>query len=178
MADDRPVIMPGGVLPDPEFRIERREEPAHAELLRRLGEAAKMTQGLPRLPLLLREALAAIAQMEKELHDGHQRLNECSGWEATKDLPLYKRISKKIEQLVYEKQEIDHIRQAVGAEIDVLQGRAEAAEHRRAAAEYRAQRIVLDKELVERAEQAEAQLREAQSQIVELDRRARFRDAR
>ena len=36
MADDRPVILPGGVLPDPSFRIERREVSAHADLLRRL----------------------------------------------------------------------------------------------------------------------------------------------
>ena len=94
------------------------------------------------------DALAKeLDEVKGELQGGHQRLNECSGWEATKGLPLYERISKKIEQLSWEKREADHMRQAVGHEMDILRSRAEAAEHRRAAAEYRAQRIVLDAEL-------------------------------
>ena len=75
MADDRPVIMPGGVLPDPEFRIERREEPAHAELLWRLDEKARLTDfeiaawtfdEQREAHRLLREARAAIAQMAQQ----------------------------------------------------------------------------------------------------------------
>ena len=39
---------------------------AHADLLRQLDDAVRQTQGLPRLPILLREARAAIAQMAEE----------------------------------------------------------------------------------------------------------------
>lgn len=44
------------------------------------------------------------------------------------------------------------------AEMDELRARAESAKNRQSAAEYRAQRIVLDKDLQDRAESAERQL--------------------
>jgi hypothetical protein len=96
-------------------------------------------------------------EAEIELRGGHTRLNECSGWEKTKDLPLYDRISQKIQELSDAKTEVEHMLKASGHEMDILRSRAEAAEHRRAAAEYRAQRIVLDAELLKRAETAEAE---------------------
>jgi hypothetical protein len=54
-----------------------------------------------------------------------------------------------------ELEEARHTIAAIGHEKDELRARAEGAEHRRAAAEYRAQRIVLDAELQARAEAAE-----------------------
>ncbi len=95
---------------------------------------------------------------QEELRMGHVRLDECSDGKETRGLKLYDRISQKIQQLSEAKSEVEHMLKASGAEMDILRARAEAAEHRRAAAEYRAQRIVLDKELLARAEKAEALL--------------------
>lgn len=114
--------------------------------------------------LLVQEAPQEKAQ--RELQGGHTRLNECAGWEKTKDLPLYDRISLKIQELSEAKREVEHMLKASGHEMDILRSRAEAAEHRRAAAEYRAQRIVLDAELLKRAEVAEAELAKLRANFV------------
>jgi hypothetical protein len=59
---------------------------------------------------------------------------------------------------------------AVGAEKDELRARAEAAEHRRSAAEHRATRIQLDKELLARAESAEARCRQLEDALRDASR--------
>lgn len=111
----------------------------------------------------LLDALAAAEQRIGELtaqadeaRMGHVRLDECANGHETKGWPLYNRISAKIQKLGEENAERGHIIAALGFEKDELRAKASAAEHRCAAAEYRAQRIVLDAELKARAEQAEA----------------------
>jgi hypothetical protein len=111
---------------------------------------------------------ATITRLQEELHMGHVRLNECVGWEATKDLSLYARISKKIEELVYAKSEVEHMLAATGHEKDELRAKAGAAEHRRIAAEYRATRIELDKELQAKLKATEADLTAARAALGRL----------
>lgn len=114
---------------------------------------------------------ASQEEMEKALNElrmGHVRLDECSDAAETQGRPLYDRISAKIQKLSDARSEIEHTLKAIVAEMDILRARAEAAEHRRLAAEYRAQRIVLDGELKQRAETAEAQLAALQAAAIHL----------
>ncbi len=111
------------------------------------------------------ETHAALPSSPKEQQEaaedarmGHVRLDECSDGKDTTGLPLYERISAKIQKLSDEASELRHTLLASGGEMDSMRGLLSAAEHRRAAAEYRAQRIVLDDELKQRAEKAEAAL--------------------
>lgn len=118
---------------------------------------------------------AELEQVTQELQGGHARLNECVGWEETKDLPLYQRISKKIEQLSNDKSEVEHTIKAIGHEMDELRARAEAAKHRQAAAEYRAQRIVWDAELKAATHAADQQLASLRGAVETLKEYARHK---
>ena len=120
---------------------------------------------------LFRDCRLALQQAAQDVQMGHARLNECAGWEATKDLSLYDRISKKIEELVYAKSEVEHLLAATGHEKDALQAKAEAAEHRRAAAEYRATRIELDKELQGQLKAAKSHVAALTAEIAQLKQR-------
>ena len=120
---------------------------------------------------LFRDCRLALQQAAQDVQMGHARLNECAGWEATKDLSLYDRISKKIEELVYAKSEVEHLLAATGYEKDALQAKAEAAEHRRAAAEYRATRIELDKELQGQLKAAKSHVAALTAEIAQLKQR-------
>jgi len=93
-----------------------------------------------------------------EARMGHVRLDECSDAGETKGKPLYDRISAKIQKLAEEVSERGHTIAAMGAEQDELRARAESAKHRQAAAEYRAQRIVLDALALRKAEARIAEL--------------------
>ena len=109
------------------------------------------------------EALeAALAEVRQELADakemirmGHARLDETRAKGEPGD--LYRRISWMIELLTNEKAEVQHLLTATAHEQDALRARAGAAEHRCAAAEYRAQRIVLDADLQAQLTAATAQ---------------------
>ena len=114
------------------------------------------------------EALTALTAECAEAKMGHVRLDECSDGIETRGLPLYDRISKKIEKFARAAEEQAHVIAACAAESDILRGRANAAEHRRAAAEYRAQRIVLDGELKTRITELEAHLQAQDEAIATL----------
>jgi len=112
------------------------------------------------------DEIARLKEAAEDARMGHVRLDETRAKEAKGD--LYARISWIIDLLTREKSEIQHMLTAVAHEKDELRARANAAEHRRAAAEYRAQRIVLDEELKAKLEAAEAtlaQLREEQERL-------------
>ena len=108
---------------------------------------------LPRLTRALEEAQRERDELKAAAADarmGHVRLDETRAKDVEGD--LYRRIGWLIELLTCEKLEAQHIVAAGGHEKDELRARAEAAEQRRAAAEYRAQRIVIDAELQQRRE--------------------------
>ena len=105
---------------------------------------------------------AELEQAQSEVRDGHQRLNECVGWEATKDLPLYERISKKIEQLAHDKSEMEHTVKACGHEMNALGKHVQAAEERRLAAKDRVANLEAAlATYAEGARQIAAEMREA-----------------
>ncbi len=123
-----------------------------------------------------RQLLSALEATRREITElkagadearmGHVRLDECS--DAAETRGLYDRISKKIQKFAEAAEEQRHIIAAGAAEKDILRATANAAEHRQRAAEYRAQRIVLDAELKARAEQAEAQRDALKAALTEL----------
>ncbi len=143
------------VLMETQARQEAQRDHAAARLTTRHVEQALTAERAARQQAeLARDAALEEARM------GHVRLDECSDGVETKGKPLYDRISAKIQKLSEESAEKGHIIKAIANEQDELRARAESAKHRQAAAEYRAQRIVLDEELraqLTAAEQARAQ---------------------
>ncbi len=136
------------------------------------GSAIRGVQAVKDIVTLLSQLEAAEARadaVEQEARMGHVRLDECSDGVETKGKPLYDRISAKIQKLAEENTERGHIIAACAAEADILRARAHAAEHRQAAAEYRAQRIVLDQELRDKllaSEQARASLAQEHRELL------------
>jgi hypothetical protein len=110
-------------------------------------ESVQLRLTIRRVEQALATETQARHEAETEARMGHVRLDECSDGVETKGKPLYDRISAKIQKMAEENTERGHIIAAMGAEQDELRARAESAKHRQAAAEYRAQRIVLDEEL-------------------------------
>lgn len=150
------------------------------DLLAALAQAAQEANTeywVPRIVHLRKvdELEAQLAAVTAELQMGHARLDETTRARDVKGT-LYERISKLIEQLVWEKSEIECLLNATGLEKDAMQASLGAAEHRRAAAEYRATRIELDKELLARAEKAETALRTLQRAQEGLTLKLRLRD--
>lgn len=105
-----------------------------------------------------------------ELRMGHVRLDECADGHETKGQPLYKRISAKIQKLSELAAEREHIIKAYSAEMDALRANVTAANHRQVAAEYRAQRIVLDAELKAHAKAAEGRIAALEVERKELQK--------
>jgi chromosome segregation ATPase len=112
----------------------------------------------------LQKKLAAETKEVKSANEGFARLGaRLAGAYANLKCEMSKR--EKAERLSEEKSAII---KAAGHERDELQAHANAADARCRAAEYRAQRIVLDKELAERAEKAERERDENAAEVMRL----------
>lgn len=137
------------------------------------GEPAELAEALENeYGKLAHDAAALLRQQAETIRLAELVLDDTRAKE-TRGQPLEKRIRRMIDLLVWERDEQMAMMRASGHENDELRSKASAAEARRLAAEYRATRIELDKELKQRADAAEARSARLEARLAEMTANAR-----